>query len=295
MRPGRPEDVALFVEFARAAVAAGETDAVPTGGWLDRLLAGYDWESHSRIVEDRGRPVAGVLVLERPVVGGVVTRVEAGGAREPRAELIEWAIRYSRACGALAAQVWRGRGRGEDLAALGVSVARPFLRMDRRDLDELPDVELPAGYRLFDQDSALPDRLWAEAYNAAFSEHWRHSPQHELQVSARRARPRSDPELLALDARGEPAAAVTCAIETYADGRAQPVGLVGTVGTVPGHRRRGLAQALLAEALRRLGSAGARSASLYVDGLNPTRAYEIYARAGFEVAFEFEVWEADFT
>ena len=35
-------------------------------------------------------------------------------------------------------------------------------------------------------------------------------------------------------------------------------------------------------------------ASLYVDGLNPTRAYDAYRKLGFELAFETEVWEATF-
>jgi ribosomal protein S18 acetylase RimI-like enzyme len=295
LRPGRPDDAPFFVELARRSVAAGETDVVPTQGWLDRLLAGYDWETHARVVEREGRSEAGVLVFERPVIGGTVTRIEAGGDRALRADLVEWGVRYSRACGALAAQVWRGRGRGADLENLGLEVARPFLRMDRPDLANLPETRLPDGYRLHDEDSGAADHLWAEAYNLAFAEHWRHSPKPDSMVASRRSRPGSGPELLALDSSGEPAALVTCAVETYEDARRQPVGLVGVVGTSPGHRRRGLASAMLGEALRRLRAAGARSASLYVDGMNPTRAFDAYARVGFEVAFEFEVWEADFS
>jgi len=73
---------------------------------------------------------------------------------------------------------------------------------------------------------------------------------------------------------------------------ARHLGLVEVVGTLPEHRRRGLAHALTAEALRRLRGHGARSASLYVDGLNPTRAYDVYARLGFTVGFQYEVFEA---
>jgi ribosomal protein S18 acetylase RimI-like enzyme len=72
------------------------------------------------------------------------------------------------------------------------------------------------------------------------------------------------------------------------------VGLISSVGTLPAHRRHGLARWLVAEVMRRLRAAGARSASLYVDGMNPTRAFEIYRKLGFEVAFEAEVWEATF-
>jgi ribosomal protein S18 acetylase RimI-like enzyme len=50
----------------------------------------------------------------------------------------------------------------------------------------------------------------------------------------------------------------------------------------------------VAEALLRLRAAGARHASLYVDGQNPTGAVDVYRKLGFELAFETEVWEATF-
>ena len=51
---------------------------------------------------------------------------------------------------------------------------------------------------------------------------------------------------------------------------------------------------LVAEVLRRLRAAGARHASLYVDGLSPMKAYDVYRKLGFEVVSEAEVWEATF-
>ena len=101
--------------------------------------------------------------------------------------------------------------------------------------------------------------------------------------------------LLAVTPAGSPAAVTLCQIEAYtADPRPQPVGIVGSVGTLPEHRRRGLASWLVAEALGRLRQGGACHASLYVDGLNPTRAFDGYQKLGFELAFEAEVWEATF-
>ena len=52
-------------------------------------------------------------------------------------------------------------------------------------------------------------------------------------------------------------------------------GIVEVVGTLPEHRRRGLGYALTAEAMHRLRRRGAANASLYVDGHNPTRAYDV--------------------
>jgi ribosomal protein S18 acetylase RimI-like enzyme len=82
-------------------------------------------------------------------------------------------------------------------------------------------------------------------------------------------------------------------VEVYEDDpRPQPVGLISSVGTLPEHRRKGLASWLVTEVMGRLRRAGAQSASLYVDGLNATRAFDLYRKLGFEVAFEAEVWEA---
>jgi ribosomal protein S18 acetylase RimI-like enzyme len=64
------------------------------------------------------------------------------------------------------------------------------------------------------------------------------------------------------------------------------------VGTLPEHRRHGLATWLVVEMLHRLRQAGAHSASLYVDGRSPMKAYDVYRKIGFEVAREAEVWEA---
>lgn len=101
--------------------------------------------------------------------------------------------------------------------------------------------------------------------------------------------------LMALTQDGSPAALTLCQVETYStDQRPQPVGIISSVGTLPDHRRRGLATWLVAEALVRLRRAGARHASLYVDGLNPTRPFDAYRKLGFELAFETEVWEATF-
>lgn len=97
---------------------------------------------------------------------------------------------------------------------------------------------------------------------------------------------------MAVTSDGMPAAVVWCEVDTHdPDRRPQPVGMIEVVGTLQEHRRRGLAFALTAEAMRRLRRRDAASASLYVDGLNPTRAYDVYGRLGFSVAFQYDVFE----
>jgi mycothiol synthase len=193
--------------------------------------------------------------------------------------------------GAAVAQVWRPRGQGSDLAALGFELVRPWWRMDRALMGDLPVPEPVAGYELLVGGSVAAG-VWAEVFNRSFAEHWRQSARTGEELIAGRP-----PELalLAMAPGGIPAAVTLAQIESPPfDSRPQPVGLVDSVGTVPEHRRRGLARWLVAECLPRMRQAGARSASLYVDGLNPTRAPQLYRDLGFEVAFETEVWEAVF-
>jgi mycothiol synthase len=56
---------------------------------------------------------------------------------------------------------------------------------------------------------------------------------------------------------------------------------VGTVGTLPAHRGRGIAGALLAHVLEGAVDQGYATASLTVDAENPTGALGVYDRAGF--------------
>jgi ribosomal protein S18 acetylase RimI-like enzyme len=147
------------------------------------------------------------------------------------------------------------------------------------------------GYELHDARSIPTGRL-VEAHNLAFADHWRFTPRSEEELMAGRP---AELSLIAVAPGGAPAALALNQIETYAsDPRPQPVGIISSVGTLPEHRRRGLATWLVAEALVRLHHAGARHASLYVDGKSPMRAYDVYRKLGFELAFETEVWEATF-
>jgi ribosomal protein S18 acetylase RimI-like enzyme len=258
---------------------------------IARMMGAFDWASRSRVMEDSGGLRAAALVLELSGRGRGVARVETAARDEDdRLRLIRWGLGVSRGAGVAIAQVWRPKGQRRGLAELGLTLARPFWRMDRRDLEEVPAAALPDGYRLA---LAADRRTAAMVYNRAFAEHWRFHPLDLDQLSPA-ARPH-ELELTAVTADGTPAAIVWCDIDAHdPDARPQPVGIVEVVGTIPEHRRHGLAFALTAEALRRLRRHGAASASLYVDGLNPTRAYDVYGRLGFTVAFQYEVYETEF-
>ena len=294
MRPGRSDDLARLIELWHEDVRRGRRDCVRDDAYLRRVTAGFDWGAKSRIVEGAGGAFDGaVLVSDRVTPLGTITAVEASTARDQKDlldDLTRWGLGLSRAAGAVAAQVWRGRGHTEGLGELGMELVRPWWRMDRALAGE-PVEPLPvAGYRLSDAGGWRGP--WMHAHNRAFADHWRFSPRTEEELMAGRL---PELSLVALAQDGSPAALTLCQVETYStDDRPQPVGIISSVGTLPDHRRRGLATWLVAEALVRLRRAGARHASLYVDGLNPTRAFDAYRKLGFELAFETEVWEATF-
>src|SRR5206468_7860857 len=122
----------------------------------------------------RGGLLAAALVLEHASRGVPVARIETAARDEAgRLRLIRWGLGTSRAAGASLAQVWRPKGQRRGLDELGLTLARPFWRMDRRDVEEIPPAPLPAGYRLA---GAVDRRDAAVVFNRSFAEHWRFQP-----------------------------------------------------------------------------------------------------------------------
>lgn len=295
MRPGRPEDLPGLIELWREDVRAGRRDCVPGEVQLRKIMAGFDWESRSRIADGTaaGQLAGAVLVSNRASPLGDIARVEAsaGHRSELLIDLIRWGLGLSRAAGAAAAQVWQGSAHSDGLADLGLELVRPWWRMDMSIANQPIEVSPVSGYELRDG-REVQKGSWAAVHNLAFADHWRFSPRTEEELIFGRPTKLS---LMAVTRDRSPAAIAISQIEVYAtDLRPQPVGIISSVGTLPEHRRRGLATWLVAEALLRLLRAGARHASLYVDGHNSTRAFDAYRKLGFEVAFETEVWEANF-
>lgn len=261
---------------------------------LQKMLSRFDWEAKSRVVEGDARDelVGAVLVTSRSTPQAVVATLHAAGPPEVACDLVQWGLQISRAAGAGAANLIVGHGDGHAFQTLGMEMVRPWWRMDRPLSGTLPDTHPVAGYLLLDGMSAASGS-WSEMFNRSFEDHWRFSPRSEEELIRDKS-----PELCLMavtETDRSPAAITHGQVETYVDdSRPQPVGLVSSVGTVPEHRRRGLAKWLVAEVLSRLRNSGARHGSLYVDGLSGTRAYDAYRKLGFEVAFEAEVWEATF-
>jgi ribosomal protein S18 acetylase RimI-like enzyme len=292
MRPGRAEDLPAVLDLLRAEVRVGRQDCVPGEAHLQRLLQGFDWGARSRVVDGAHGLEGSVMVSARPTPQGAVTQISVAGDRlELRQDLLRWGLGLSKAAGAAATQVWCGRGHSAGLAQMGAEFVRPWWRMDMSLVGELPEPRAVEGYELHDG-TRVAKGGWSEVHNRSFADHWRFSPRHEAELMTGRPPSLS---LMATAPDGSPAAVALGQLESYIeDSRAQPVGVLSSVGTVPEHRRKGLATWLVAEELRLLRDNGARSASLYVDGWNHTRAFDAYRKLGFELAFESEVWEATF-
>lgn len=297
MRPGRATDLPALAELWTTEVREGRRDSTPRLVELEHLLAHFDWEARCRLVEDGGARLMGaVLVTSRTAPEGTFARIDLAVAGKESArvmrELARWGMQLSRAAGAGSAQVWIGPGQQDVLRDCGFEMVRPWWRMDRSLSADLPPRTGVAGYEIVDG-LHVPRSLWAEMHNRSFADHWQFTPRTEDELMTGKL-----PELclMAVTAGSrEPAALTLCQVETYTDDpRPQPVGLISSVGTLPEQRRRGLANWLVTEGILRLRTAGARLASLYVDGRSQFRAFDVYRKLGFDLAFETEVWEARF-
>jgi len=165
----------------------------------------------------------------------------------------------------------------------GFQPIRYFYRM-RRDLREpLPSAVLPAGFTLRRYGPDLDQALF-QAHNEAFADHWGYEAEtpadwRDLIIGHPGFRP--DLTLVALD--GDQVAAYTLN-RVMTDGLSadsRPFGYLDKVGTRRPWRKRGLAAALMCEALRLFRAEGLDEAFLGVDAQNPTGALGIYERLGF--------------
>lgn len=144
--------------------------------------------------------------------------------------------------------------------------------------------ELPPGYTLSTWEDLDAEEIRL-AHNRAFVDHpgwtpWSWEMWDQWVTSARSTRP-----ALSLVARAEDGAIAAYVQTAEYDAVQEATGIreafVGKVGTVPEHRRRGLADVLLRTALHRYRAAGYERAALDVDSENPTGALGLYERAGF--------------
>lgn len=192
-------------------------------------------------------------------------------------------------------EVWSD-ARAADRRALferhGFAPVRYYEDMRRPLAEPLPDASLPAGLRLVEWSSeADPD--FRRTHNEAFVDHWGSEPlsdeewQHHYSHS-----PNFRPALTIGAHDGSRLVAYVMGYHAPADtavtGRRE--GWLGQVGTLREWRGRGVASALMIEAMRRMQAADMTHAALDVDSANPSGALGMYQRLGFATLHRWIRW-----
>jgi len=168
--------------------------------------------------------------------------------------------------------------------ARGYAVVRRAYEMVRPDLQDIPQVPMPAGLEIR---PVRPEHLRAiwEADVEAFLDHWGASDGSETAWERFRADPVVDTALWRIAWDGDEVAGQ---VRAYIDGETNArtgrlTGWTENISVRRPWRRRGLARALLADSLRAVRDRGMTEAALGVDAGNETGALALYESLGFVV------------
>ncbi|MFC8411206.1 GNAT family N-acetyltransferase [Arthrobacter sp. NPDC057259] len=178
----------------------------------------------------------------------------------------------------------------------GYRVVRYYNEMHRPLTDPLPAYRLGGGLELADFGPALHEEV-RQAHNDAFRDHWGSEPRDEeawgFVVNDPLARP--DLSCVVLDADNGRVAGYQLASHDpdIAVERGFTEGYTDLLGVRRDYRGRGIARALLAEAMRRFAAAGMDKASLDVDSENPTGALALYTALGYRAVNRSMAWDKE--
>ncbi|MGN7251351.1 GNAT family N-acetyltransferase [Arthrobacter sp. SAFR-014] len=180
------------------------------------------------------------------------------------------------------------------LQECGYEVVRYYNEMHRPLSVPLPEAPLEHGLELVPMQPGLSEALRL-AHNQVFADHWGSEPRDEeswgFVVNDPLARP--DLSAVVLESRtGEIAGYQLASYDpdnTAARGFSE--GYTDLLGVRREFRGRGIAQALLADAMRRFAAAGLDKASLDVDSENPTGAMALYRKMGYAPVNTSLAWD----
>lgn len=266
--------------------------------WRWHINANYHKQNLNEVIaiwETSSGHIAAALIPENP--GNVFLQLHPA-ARTPNLEeelitAAEVGLTIFRPNGARQVQIWAN---ASDSFRKGLLAQRGYIRGDwpeiqqQRSLEsDLPPVTLPAGYSiraLGDQDE-LPARSWLSwrAFHAKESDdqykgwEWYRNLQNAPLY-------RRDLDLVVQSPSGELAAFCTAWFDDVTRS-----GVFEMVGTSPEHQRRGLAKAVMSEALQRLRQLGADMALL--SSYSPT-AHGLFNNLGFNEVDRLEAWVKTF-
>ncbi|MFF9410325.1 GNAT family N-acetyltransferase [Streptomyces anandii] len=285
------EDLAHIHALLAAARERGLFDTTPSMGRLAAVVGQQGGDATVARVAGRikGFAAVGAMGLVAPpstqaALVDIVTDDE--GLQAP---LADWAITAARRLPSFRSlRTLRGR----DVAGpVHFSKVREVWRMDC-DLNTSRPVIPCEDVDIVDYGThTITDDGWVQVINESFAEHWGGYLPWTLERWRERLTTRGTGLELMARRHSEPAGVILGRVSERDDGRSSPAGFIEVVGTLPSHRRRGIAEVLVRSALDRFSQQGLHRALLMVDAGSSTRAAEVYARCGFERGFRYAVWE----
>ncbi len=166
----------------------------------------------------------------------------------------------------------------------GYQATRFGFAMRKSGLADLPEMTLPEGLETREV-LAAQHRAIFDADDEAFEDHWGHREVGEEDFNRLFSLPDLDTSLWSVAWEGDEVVGSVQAMIWKTENATMGVrrGWLERISVRRPWRRRGVARALIVDALRRLGAAGMDEAMLGVDSENPTGALQLYESLGFEV------------
>ena len=178
----------------------------------------------------------------------------------------------------------------------GSRIVRYYHEMHRPLADGLPAVLLDEGLELVGFGPGLHEAVRL-AHNDAFRDHWGSEPRDGEGWGFVVNDPLARPDLSAVvveQSTGNVAGYQLASHDPVSAGtRGYKEGYTDLLGVRRGFRGRGVARALLADAMRRFAAAGMDMASLDVDSENPTGALALYAGMGYVAVNRSMAWDKE--
>ncbi|MEC5179950.1 GNAT family N-acetyltransferase [Arthrobacter sp. CG_A4] len=178
----------------------------------------------------------------------------------------------------------------------GNRIVRYFNEMHRPLQDGFPEAVLDGGLELVTFGPRLHEPVQL-AHNEAFRDHWGSEPRNEEGWGFVVNDPLARPDLSAVVVERASGRVADYQLASHdagsAESRGYAEGYTDLLGVQREFRGRGVAQALLADAMRRFAAAGMDKASLDVDSETPTGALALYAKMGYVAVSTSMVWDKD--
>jgi mycothiol synthase len=290
-RPATREDAAavaalLAEDEAELLGRPSRLAAIDVVGWWSDV----DLEADSWVLEEAGRPVAvGWFELYGPIGFHVGVVGQGSKSRGLGGKLVDLGEGRAASAGLARAQTFApavDRAAAELFESRGYAEVRRFYDMAIELAEPVPEPLLPDGLAIetfVDGDA----RMFHDAMNEAFEDHWEHHPRpFEQWWEQKQSAPDYDPTLWFL-IRDRDEVAATVRNDPERNGG----GYVGEIGVRRPWRGRGLGRALLLHSFAEFQRRGQTRVTLGVDAENPTGATKLYDSVGMHVEMESVVFE----